>query len=407
MEIDRRAFFQTFGLAAAGALTAACDRKEKSPGASSTPKLPSDPKSPADLKPPATPVATTDPEDRPKPSQAGKPAEVYFTREISPASVVRVYEKIAHRVKGKKLGFKVHFGEEKNPNYLKPELMEPLVKRLGATFVETNVLYVGRRRYTESHLALARMHGFTYAPIDILDSEGDKILKVTDPRIRHYKEIKVGAHMDRYDAFVVFSHFKGHGSAGFGGAIKNVAMGFGSIAGKMAQHANDIPTVNAKKCINCMRCVGECPQKAITVDDAGVRIDKKKCHGCAKCIGECPTRVFGIPRGINKYLFHERLSEYAKVIADHYPMVFITVMANISKGCDCVRAPQKPFMGDVGVLASHDLLAIENAAHDLVNRAAGHEDVWLDRNSVTGRRQLAHGAAIGMGSTAYKLVELE
>ncbi len=413
MDFDRRAFLQTLGLATAAAVTAACDRTRKSTEAQPTPPPPGTPGDPP--KPPmepamtadVTPVATADPEDRPKPPHVGDPAEVYFTKEISAAAVVRAYEKIAHRVKGKKIGFKVHFGEEKNPNYLKPDLMEPLVKRLGATFVETNVLYVGSRRYTESHLALAKKHGFTYAPIDILDSEGDKILKVTDPRIRHYKEIKVGAHMDRYDSFVVFSHFKGHGSAGFGGAIKNVAMGFGSIAGKMAQHANDIPSVNGMKCIKCMRCVGECPPKAITVDDAGVRIDKKKCIGCAKCIGECPTRVFGVPKGIDKYLFHERLSEYAKVIADHYPMVFITVMANISKGCDCAKSHQKPFMGDVGILASHDMLAIENAAHDLVNRAAGHEDVWLDKNSITGRRQLAHGAAIGMGSTAYKLVELD
>ncbi len=351
--------------------------------------------------PPAQP---SDPIVKPPPS--GAPSEVFFTKEISPAAVLRVYEKIAHRVKGK-VALKVHFGEDKNPNYLKPEMMKDLALLLKATLVETNVLYVGRRRYTESHIASAREHGFTFAPIDILDAEGDKTLKVTDPRIKHYKEVKVGAHMDRYDTFVVFSHFKGHGSAGFGGAIKNVAMGFGSIAGKMAQHANDIPSIDAKKCTKCMRCVGECPVKAITVDEAGVRIDKKKCIGCAKCIGECPARVFGVPKGIDKNLFNERLVEYAKVISDHYPMVFVTVMANISKGCDCARTHQKPFMGDVGILASLDMLAIDNAAHDLVNQAAGHEDIWKDKNSVSGRLQLTHGAEVGLGNTAYKLIRLD
>ncbi|PKN27300.1 MAG: hypothetical protein CVU65_02915 [Deltaproteobacteria bacterium HGW-Deltaproteobacteria-22] len=409
--MDRRKFLQAVALSAAAV---ACGRKGGSDPAADPagagPSVPEKPPIPppgpevsmAEVKPPPTePVDTIV-----KPPPTGAPSEVYFTKEISPAAVMRVYEKIAHRVKGK-VGLKVHFGEDKNPNYLKPEMSRDLALKLKATLVETNVLYVGRRRYTESHIASAREHGFTFAPIDILDSEGDKTLKVTDPRIKHYREVKVGAHMDRYDTFVVFSHFKGHGSAGFGGAIKNVAMGFSSIAGKMAQHANDIPSVDGTKCVKCMRCVGECPAKAITVDDAGVRIDKKKCIGCAKCIGECPTRVFGVPKGLDKNLFNERLVEYAKVISDHYPMVYISVMANISKGCDCARTHQKPFMGDVGILASLDMLAIDNAAHDMVNQAAGHEDIWKDKNSVSGRLQLTHGAEVGLGNTAYKLINLD
>jgi uncharacterized Fe-S center protein len=330
---------------------------------------------------------------------------VYFTRCISPEGVMSVYEKIAPHVRGK-VALKVHFGEENNPNYLKPDLMKELALRTSATLVETNVLYVGKRRYTESHLKLARDHGFTYAPIDILDAKGERELPVANPRIRHYRKVKVGAHMDRYDTFIVFSHFKGHGSAGFGGAIKNVAMGFASVAGKMAQHANDIPTVNAPLCVRCMRCVRECPAHAIAVDDRGVRIDRTKCIGCAKCIGECPQRVFGVPRGLEKQVFHERLAEYAKVISDNYNMVYITVIANISRGCDCMKSPQKPFMDDVGILASTDMLAIDTAAHDLVNKAAGREDVFHDQNSVSGKLQLLHGSKIGLGSLKYNLVEV-
>ncbi len=355
---------------------------------------------------PIPPASVPAPEAAVSSRQEAVIPDVYFTREVSSAGVMRVYEKIAHRVRGR-VALKVHFGEEGNPNYLKPDLMKELALRTKAVLVETNVLYVGKRRYTESHIRLARDHGFTYAPIDILDADGDVELPVANPRIRHYRKVKVGSHMDRYDTFIVFSHFKGHGSAGFGGALKNVAMGFASVAGKMAQHANDIPTVDAVRCVKCMRCVRECPAHAITVDAAGVRIDRGKCIGCAKCIGECPERVFGVPRGLDRQVFHERLAEYAKVIADRYPMVYVTVMANISPGCDCMKSPQKPFMGDVGILASTDMLAIDTAAHDLVNRAAGREDVFRDRNSVSGKLQLLHGAEIGLGSLKYNLVEVK
>ncbi len=400
--MDRRTFLQILALAGIGCKSGRAE--ELRPLELPRWQLPvPDPKDP--------PEADADPDDVKKPPAApGAVSDVYFTKEVSPAAVMRVYEKIAHRVKGN-VALKVHFGEDGNPNFLSPNLMKELALHTKATFVETNVLYVGRRRYTESHIQLAREHGFTYAPIDILDSEADLDLKVTDPRLKHFKEVKVGKNMDKYDTYIVFSHFKGHGSAGFGGAIKNVAMGFGSIAGKMAQHASDIPTVDEPKCVRCKKCVEECPADAITVREKGspkVKIHPEKCIGCAKCIGVCPTRVFGIPwRSTDRPVFHERLVEYAKVIADRYPMVFITVMANISKGCDCARSHQKPFMGDVGILASLDMLAIENAAHDLVNRAAGHEDVWLDKNSVSGRRQLSYAAAVGLGNTHYNLIDLD
>lgn len=391
--VNRRDFLKTAFLA----LAASCRSRE-----GKTPFLAfGSPESHGVLPAPAAAVAAPQ-----TPAEPAAIPEVYFSRRISPEGVMRVYEKIAPHVHGK-VALKVHFGEEGNPNYLKPDLMRELALRTHATLVETNVLYVGKRRYTESHIRLARDHGFTYAPIDILDSEGDVELPVANPRIRHYKKVKVGSHMDRYGTFIVFSHFKGHGSAGFGGAIKNVAMGFASVAGKMAQHANDIPTVAPERCVKCMRCVRECPAHAITVDDAGVRIDRARCIGCAKCIGECPQRVFGVPRGLDKQIFHERLAEYAKVISDRYPMVYITVLANISRGCDCMKSPQKPFMDDVGVLASTDMLAIDAAAHNLVNQAAGREDVFRDQNSVSGKLQLLHGAEIGLGSLQYRLVEVD
>ncbi|HOV11333.1 MAG TPA: DUF362 domain-containing protein, partial [Bacteroidales bacterium] len=146
---------------------------------------------------------------------------VYFTKDISAEGMLKVFSFIESEVSGK-VAFKVHFGEEGNQNYLPAEMMKPLVEKLKATLVETNVLYVSKRHYTKSHIQLAKDHGFTYAPIDILDSERDTGIVIST---KHFDTIYTGSHFFDYDTYVICSHFKGHGSAGFGGAIKNVSMG--------------------------------------------------------------------------------------------------------------------------------------------------------------------------------------
>jgi len=138
--------------------------------------------------------------------------KVYFTADISSAGVQKVYEMIKGDVTGKKIAIKVHFGEEGNQNFLKPELIKDLAVKLNATLVETNVLYVSKRRYTESHIQLAIEHGFDFCPIDILDSEGETVIPIEGGK--HYKEVKAGSHLDNYDSYIIFSHFKGHGMLG-------------------------------------------------------------------------------------------------------------------------------------------------------------------------------------------------
>jgi uncharacterized Fe-S center protein len=329
-------------------------------------------------------------------------SKVYFTKDISPEGVMKVYEMIKSEVDGK-VGIKVHFGEEGNDNYLKPELMKKLVKKTKATFVETNVLYVGKRRYTDSHIQLARDHGFDYAPIDIMNSDTDKVYHVD---MKHYKEVKVGSHIDNYDTFIIFSHFKGHGLSGFGGAIKNVSMGFASIAGKMAVHASTIPITHPDKCKNCNACVRECPAGAITLNP--LKIDTAKCIGCGKCIGECAFRAFDVPwKSTEPSEFLERLVEYAKVITDSTHMVYINVLANISTGCDCARSQQVPFMEDIGILASTDIVAIEKASHDLVDKTHQCDDTFRKVNSVSGKNQIEYAFKLGMGNKEYELIDLD
>lgn len=329
-------------------------------------------------------------------------AQVYFTNEISSASVVRISDFISTEISGK-TAIKVHFGEEGNTTFLPPDLVKLLTQKYNATLVETNVLYVGKRRYTESHIELARKHGFDFAPIDILDSDGDMNMPVN---LKHYKEVRIGKNMSSYDTFIIFSHVKGHGMAGFGGAIKNVGMGLASVAGKMAIHASTIPRYFPERCKQCRLCVEECPAGAITINP--LIIDADKCIGCGKCIGTCPSHSFAVPWGsTDRNSFMERLAEYSKGIIDNFNLVYINVLANITPNCDCYGRPQQAFMDDIGILASTDIVAIEQASYDLIDQAHNCEDTFLKEVKVSGRHQITHAEKLGLGSKDYQLINID
>jgi len=335
-------------------------------------------------------------------SDQSSPSKVYFTSNISAQGVEDIFQYINDNVKGK-VAIKVHFGEEGNNTFLDPELIEGLTQKLNATLVETNVLYVSKRRYTESHINLAKEHGFDFAPIDILDADGEKNIPV---KSSHFDEIKVGKHMDDYDSFIIYSHFKGHGMAGFGGAIKNVSMGLAAISGKMAMHASAIPVYDPGRCIDCKICVPECPGNAISLNP--LVIDADKCIGCGTCIGICPQRCFGVPWGsTDQNVFMERLCEYAKGISDNYNLVYINVLANITHYCDCFGRHQKPFMDDVGIVASTDIVAVEQASHDLVDKAHDCDNTFLKEVRVNGKHQIDYAAQIGLGSKTYELINID
>lgn len=331
-----------------------------------------------------------------------EPSKVYFTRNISVEGVEDIFQYIKESVNGS-TAVKLHFGEEGNETFLDPKLIKGLVQKLDATLVETNVLYVGKRRYTESHIKLAKEHGFDFAPLDILDSKGEKVIPVNT---NHYQEIKVGKHMDNYNSFVIYSHFKGHGMAGFGGAIKNVSMGLAAISGKMAMHASTIPTYSPSRCISCRICIPECPANAISIDP--LVIDADKCIGCGTCIGICPQQCFGVPwNSTDRNVFMERLCEYAKGITENYNLVYINVLANITPSCDCYGGRMRPFMDDVGILASTDIVAIEQASIDLIDTAHNCEDTFLQESRVSGNHQINYAAQIGMGNRNYELIDID
>jgi uncharacterized protein len=327
---------------------------------------------------------------------------VYFSKDISAEGIVRLFSYIDSAVTGK-VALKVHFGEEGNTNFLSPELSRRMVQKYQATYVETNVLYVGKRRYTATHKKLAHDHGFVFADVDILDDGGDTTVATA---MKHYTQVRIPKRLDAYDTYIIFSHFKGHGSAGFGGAIKNVGMGMAPISGKMAMHASAVPVLrDTASCIRCDFCIHDCPVDAIRLNP--VRIDTAKCIGCGMCIGVCPERIFNVPwRSTEPSVFQERLVEYTKVILEGRNFMYVNVLANIARECDCAGRSSKPFMEDIGVLVSTDILAIEEASHDLVNKGHQCQDAFEKETGVSGRTQLNYAHSIGLGNKVYKLVEV-
>lgn len=328
---------------------------------------------------------------------------VYFTKDISPEGVMRIFEFVKDSVKGK-VGIKVHFGEDGNSYFVPATMVEPLCKELNATLIETNVAYKGRRRETATHIELAHDHGFTFAPIDILDEGGTLSLPIEGGT--HFKTALIGKNLENYETIIYFTHFKGHGSAGFGGCIKNASMGMATPEGKRDMHFNDFPKTDSTKCIGCGACVRDCPANAITLNP--LTIDKEKCIGCGKCISSCPVKAITTPDDAEQTKrFLEGLVEYAKPVIELKNSIYFNIVISVSPSCDCSGNPKKPFVPDIGILVSTDIVAIEAAAHDLVDKAHHCDDAFLEANSVSGKHQIEYAEQLGMGNSNYKLINID
>ncbi len=288
-------------------------------------------------------------------------AVVYMTRDISPAGLDAVYEALGRKAEGK-VAVKISTGEPGGNHYLKPALIGGLVQKVGGTIVECNTAYAGGRAATADHLKAAEAHGFTaIAPVDIMDADGETALPVTGGK--HLKEDFVGSHFLAYDFTIVLSHFKGHAMGGFGGALKNISIGIASSAGKAWIHT----------------------------------------------AGKTKTDLWNnLPE---QDAFLESMAEAAKAVADHCgdKILYINVMNNLSVDCDCDAHPAAPQMGDIGILASLDPVALDQACVDLVYASEDPGKVHLIERmeSRHGIRTVEHAAALGVGSREYELVMLD
>lgn len=289
--------------------------------------------------------------------------KVYFFKEISSDNLVKIYEALGREAKGK-VAVKLSTGEPGGHNFLQPSLIKALVQKVNGTIVECNTAYGGGRADTESHLKAAADHGFTaIAPVVIMDAEGEVELPVEGGK--HLKFDIVGNDFLNYDFTIILSHFKGHAMGGFGGAIKNMSIGIASSNGKAWIHSAGKTRVPAEAWKNL-------PEQ----DD-----------------------------------FLESMAEAAKAVADHCGdrILYISVANNLSVDCDCDASPEEPRMGDIGILASLDPVALDRACTDLVRSSEDPGKVHLIEriDSRHGMHTLDHAEALGMGSQKYELVTLD
>lgn len=293
---------------------------------------------------------------------ASKP-KVYMYKEISSENLLKIYDMLGRKAEGR-VAVKLSTGEPGNNNYLNPDLIKDLVHKVNGTIIECNTAYGGGRADTESHLKAAADHGFTaIAKVDIMDADGEVSLPVAGGK--HLKEDFVGKNYPDYDFTVVLSHFKGHPMGGFGGAIKNISIGIASSAGKAWIHS-------AGKTKSQTEVWKNLPPQ----DD-----------------------------------FLESMTEAAKAIIDHCgdKILYISVANNLSVDCDCVAKPEDPKMGDIGILASLDPVALDKACVDMVRASEDHGKIHLIEriDSRNGMHTLDYAEQLGMGRQDYELVVLD
>ena len=330
---------------------------------------------------------------------------VYDTERINKAAKVllgKLTEERQEDISGV-VPVKLHFGEAGNTTYLEPENYDGIlefIRERGAepAFIETNVLYKGERMTEKSHRRLAEEHGFTKAPVIIADGDHGESYTEVEINKKNFKTCKIGKEFEKYPCLIVASHFKGHVLAGFGGAIKQLAMGCASRGGKLAQHDNAVPIIDLNKCVSCGACKRQCPAGAISLNPKAV-IDEEKCLGCAACISTCRLDAIGNDwdRTLNGNFF-ERLAEYAYAAALGKKNMYITLALNITELCDCAGQSLETVAPDLGVFASLDPVAIDKAALDMVNR---RKKVFKK-----GGHTLDYGREIGLGDTEYTLINL-
>lgn len=329
------------------------------------------------------------------------------------------------------VALKVHFGERGNSGYIRPQFLRRLVnevKSLGGKpfLTDANTLYVGSRANAVDHLQTAIENGFAYAVVDapliIADGLVGKDYVNVPVRMKHFDEVKISSAIYHADALLVISHFKGHELVGFGGALKNTGMGSGSRGGKQMMHSDVLPVVREEKCLGCAKCTQWCPAGAIAVDREKFKahIDDQKCIGCGECTITCPHRAIAINWKTEPHVAQEKIVEYAAGVLKNKQNKagFINFVMDVSPECDCAGWTDAPIVRDIGILASLDPVALDQACVDLVNkerglpesRLAGHEEardkfgvIWPNANW---ERQLAYAQEVGLGTRAYNLIKI-
>ena len=336
---------------------------------------------------------------------------------------------------GKFVAIKMHFGELGNLAYLRPnyaKAVADVVKDLGGKpfLTDCNTLYPGSRKNALEHLDCANINGFNTITTgcQILIADG---LRGTDDVIvpvegaEYCPEAYIGRAVMDADVFISLSHFKGHESTGFGGTLKNIGMGCGSRAGKMQQHNDGKPQVDPVLCRGCRRCAKECGSDAIRYESGKAVIDQDLCKGCGRCIGACAFDAISNDNENANSILGCKIAEYSKAVVAGRPCFHISLITDVSPNCDCHSENDAPILPDLGMLASFDPVALDQACVDLCQAAEPirnsqlgdnladlnfhhHHDHFLDSNpNVSWKETLEHAEKLGIGTRSYELVTMK
>ena len=339
-------------------------------------------------------------------------------------------------MEGKFAAIKMHFGELGNLSFLRPNYaraVADVVKELGGMpyLTDCNTLYPGSRKNALEHLYCAWENGFTPLTVGCPILIGDG-LKGTDevavPVVggEYVTEAKIGRAVMDADVFISLSHFKGHEMAGFGGAIKNIGMGCGSRAGKQEQHANGQPSVDESLCRGCRRCQKQCANNGLVFHEAThtMYVDPNHCVGCGRCVESCSFGALSFQSDAVCQLLNRRMAEYAKAVIDGRPNFHISLVMDISPNCDCHGENDVPILPDIGMFASFDPLALDQACVDACLAATpmpgsqlarhlaepgfvDHHDHFTNSTPESEWRScLEHAEKIGLGTRSYQLIKI-
>lgn len=339
------------------------------------------------------------------------------------AKVMSLYEKSVPDdnlvVEGDFVAIKIHFGEGNNTGYVKPEYLKKLVNRFKTDggkpfFTDANTLYKGERSNSIDHLMQAYKHGFTPDNIGVPVIIADGLLSKNYSKItikgRHFNEVNIANDILHSDVFICISHLTGHMAAGMGATIKNIGMGCASRSGKQLQHADVSPSVSANKCRICGKCANWCPVDAIEMGGNNAIIDTEICYGCAECITTCQYGAISVSWSGTSRSLQEKMAEYALgAIKDKFDRsLFFNFLIHVTKDCDCIGRAQQKVINDIGILASRDSVAVDQAAVDLLNKSSD-SDFFRDLRSSSGldyNHQLEHAEKIGLGRREYELIKI-
>ena len=338
-------------------------------------------------------------------------------------------------MEGKFVAIKMHFGELGNLAFLRPQyakVVADLVKEQGGMpfLTDCNTLYPGSRKHALEHLECAALNGFnpTTTGCQVLIGDGLRGTDEVEVPVKngeYVKAAKIGRAVMDADIVISLAHFKGHEATGFGGALKNLGMGCGSRAGKMEQHSSGKVAVKEDLCRGCRRCARECGSNAISYVNNKAVIDKNLCKGCGRCIGACSFDAIHNEQWDASDKLDRKMAEYAQAVCQDRPCFHINLVRDVSPNCDCHGENDAPILPDIGMFASFDPVAIDQACADACLKADPlpnsqlsdnlnqpgwecHHDHFLDNNpNINWKETLAHAEKIGLGTRDYELIRMK